>query len=415
MRIAFVHQSFPGQYRHVIRALALGGHQVVGLGIEELREPIPSQVTYVRYPLSRGTALEVHPWAAETETKVSRAEACARAASNLLKSGFTPDLICAHPGWGESLFLKDVWPTSPILSYQEFFYNSRGFDYDFDPELQGPLEWEACAKLRMKNANPLLTLDSSSWNVTPTFFQKSSFPHHYHDRISVIHDGIDTELASPSDSVSEVQLPTGPKLSSNQRIVTFVNRRIEPYRGCLTFIRSIPAIQQACPDVQIVIIGDHEGVAYGKAPPTGNWRDISLAQINGRYDPANVHFPGSLPYATYLNLLKISSCHVYLTYPFVLSWSLLEAMSTSLPVVGSATAPVKEVICDGSNGLLVDFFSDQQLSNAVVELLQNPGLASSLGSAARQTILSKYSLAKCVPRHLHLMDLVAQGIIYSSP
>ena len=284
MRILFVHQSFPGQYRHVVRALASQGHQLVGLGIQPLTEPIPEGVTYLRYGLTRGTGEDVHPWAAETETKVIRAEACARAAHQLREQGFTPDLICAHPGWGEALFLRDIWPDSPLLSYQEFYYNARGFDYDFDPELQGPLEWEACAKLRMKNANSLLMLEASSWNVTPTAFQRSSFPVHVHERISVIHDGIDTELASSDQPLSPVQLTDGSILAPGDRIITFVNRRIEPYRGCLTFIRSIPLIQKHCPEAKIVVVGGREGVAYGKEPPTSTWLDLSLAQIKGQYD-----------------------------------------------------------------------------------------------------------------------------------
>lgn len=259
-----------------------------------------------------------------------------------------------------------------MLSYQEFFYNARGFDYDFDPELQGPLEWEACAKLRMKNANPLLMLEASSWNVTPTAFQRSSFPGHYRSRISVIHDGIDTSLASPDPAVAPLTLSDGTVLSAGDPTITFVNRRIEPYRGCLTFIRAIPAIQQACPQARIVIVGGHEGVAYGRPAPKGNWRDLALAQIRDQYDPSRVHFPGNLGYGPFLQLLKLSACHVYLTYPFVLSWSLLEAMSTGLPIVGSATAPVQEVIRDGHNGLLVDFFAPQQLAAAVAEILGNP-------------------------------------------
>ena len=368
MRILFVHQSFPGQYRHLIRALAAeGGHQLVGLGIEPLQEPLPKDVTYGRYALGRGTGRDVHPWATETEAKVIRAEACGRAAHQLKEQGFTPDLICAHPGWG-GLFLRDIWPDAPLLSYQEFFYNARGFDYDFDPELQGPLEWQACAKLRMKNANPLLMLEASSWNVTPTAFQRSSFPAQFRNRISVIHDGIDTTLASPDPAVSPLTLPDGAVLSAGESTITFVNRRIEPYRGCLSFIRAIPAMQQACPDARIVIVGGHEGVAYGQPAPTGSWRDLCLAQIRGQYDPSG-HFPGNLAYGPFLHLLKLSACHVYLTYP-----------ACSLEFAGGHEHGIADRWlsyctgaggdCDGENGLLVDFFSPQQVAEAVADLLK---------------------------------------------
>ena len=274
----FVHQSFPSQYRHIIRALAKQGHQVVGLGIEPLSEPIPDGATYIRYSLTRGTGADVHPWVAETETKVIRGEACARAAHSLAMQGFCPDLICAHPGWGEAL-LRDIWPNVPLLCYQEYYYNTNGFDYGFDEELKESLDWEACGKLRMKNANSLLMLQASNWNITPTQFQKSTFPVNYHSNFSVIHDGIDTKLASPDNSVSRLSLPNGLHLSSNDQIITFVNRRIEPYRGCLTFMRSIPAIQNSCPQAQIVVVGGKDGVSYGSPPPKGNWVEISLAQI----------------------------------------------------------------------------------------------------------------------------------------
>ncbi|QNJ18448.1 glycosyl transferase/ family 4 [Synechococcus sp. A18-25c] len=411
MRILFVHQSFPGQYRHVLRALAKeGGHQIVGLGIHPLTEPIPDGVTYVRYTLSRGTGKDTHSWASETETKVIRGEACAKAAHHLVQQGFYPDLICAHPGWGEALFLKDVWPAAKVLSYQEFYYRARGFDYDFDSELQGPLDWQACAKLRMKNANNLLMLELSDWSVTPTLFQRSSFPLCFQDRISVIHDGIDTQLAAPDPAPQPCRLPGGVIVSPGELIVTFVNRRIEPYRGCLTFIRSIPAIQRLCPTVKIVVVGGHEGVSYGQEPPVANWRDICLAQIRGHYDESSIHFVGNLDYQSFLSLLKLSTCHVYLTYPFVLSWSLLEAMSVGLPIVGSSTAPVQEVIRDGENGMLVDFFSPDQLAHAVAEILSDREKAIALGRAARETILANYSLERCVPQQLQLMQLVAGGV-----
>ena len=174
----------------------------------------------------------------------------------------------------------------PLLSYQEFYYNARGFDYDFDPELQGPLEWEACAKLRMKNANPLLMLEASSWNVTPTAFQRSSFPAHVRDRISVIHDGIDTSIAVPDSKAVPIRLNDGTTLASVDTIITFVNRRIEPYRGCLPFIRSIPAIQKACPEAHV---GLEQRALLMQEPPTGTWLDLSLPD-SGQYDTSKVHF-----------------------------------------------------------------------------------------------------------------------------
>lgn len=408
MRILFVHQSFPGQYRHILRSLAAqDGHQLVGLGIEPLAEPIPEGVHYVRYGLSRGNTPAIHDWVVETESKVIRGEACARAAHQLREQGFEPDLICAHPGWGEALYLKDVFPGAPLLTYQEFYYNAEGVDYDFDPELQGQHDWQARARLRMKNANLLLMLQASDWSVTPTQFQRSTFPGSWQSRISCIHDGIDTELAKPDPHVAPLRLPDGTLLKPGERIVTFVNRRIEPYRGCHTFLRALPALQQLVPDARVVIVGEQDGVSYGKPAPGGSWKTVFLNEINGRFDPGHVHFTGSLPYADFLHLLKLTACHVYFTYPFVLSWSLLEAMSSAAPVIGSATAPVQEVINDGVNGLLVDFFSPTELAEAISELLKQPARAQELGSLARETVLNHYGIANCVPRQLSLMQLVA--------
>ena len=408
MRILFVHQSFPGQYRHIVRTLAShGGHQLVGLGIEPLAEPIPAGVQFVRYALSCGNTPGVHSWVVETESKVIRGEACALAAHQLRLQGFVPDLICAHPGWGEALYLKDIWPEVPLLTYQEFYYNARGVDYDFDPDLQGVPDWQACARLRMKNANLLLMLQASDWSMTPTEFQRSTFPRSWQQRISCIHDGIDTELAKPDAAVAPLPLPDGTVLTRGEPIITFVNRRIEPYRGCHTFLRSLPLLLDRVPEARVVIVGEQEGVSYGRPAPDNSWKNVFLKEIEGQYDSSRVHFTGSLPYVEFLQLLKLTACHVYLTYPFVLSWSFLEAMSSGAPVIGSATAPVQEVIRDGHNGVLVDFFSPNDLAEAMVEILAKPHLAAALGEAARTTILDHFGIANCVPRQLSMMQLVA--------
>jgi len=414
MRILFVHQNFPGQYLHIVQRLVqMGDHQLVALGINALdaNRPLPESLQYFRYPLERGNTEGIHPLVMETETKIIRAEGCARAAEQLKAKGFTPDLICAHPGWGEALFLKAIWPDAPLLCYQEFFYNSHGFDSNFDPEFDRDWTWREQARLNMKNAYLHLTLEQADWNVSPTNFQASSFPEHWQHRISVIHDGVDTRLAAPAVNPEPLTLADGTVLSKGEPIVTFVNRRLEPYRGCHTFLRALPELQRLSPDARIVIVGETKGVSYGAVCPDGEWKDRFLAEIEGQYDPSRVHFTGTLPYEQFLPLLQLSACHVYLTYPFVMSWSLLEAMACGCAVVGSDTAPVREVIRHGENGLLVDFFSPADLASAVAELLRDRDRAAAFGAEARRKVVRNYDRNVCVQRQLALMDLVASGSI----
>ncbi len=410
MKLLFVHQGFPGQYIHILRALAAQQcHQIIGLGIEESDQELPEGVQYFRYGISRGNQPGLHPFVTDVETKTIRGESCAHAAAQLKQKGFSPDLICGHPGWGELLFLRDVWPEVPLITYEEFFYNPRGFDYDFDPELQGKPEWQQCAGIRMKTANHLLNLQSCTWSVTPTEFQRSSYPKAFRNRMSVIHDGIDTVKACPVKKPRSVILADGTLLQSGDQIVTFVNRSLEPYRGCHSMIRAIPKLQRLVPEARLVIVGNTSGVSYGAVCPEGEWKDVFLKEIEGQYNPSSVHFTGMVPYTDFIPLLQLSQAHVYLTYPFVLSWSLLEAMSCGCAVVGSNTAPVQEVIEHRCNGLLVDFFKPDQLAESIAELLRNKELAKDLGYAARKTVLQRFELKACVERQLALMNLVVSG------
>lgn len=412
MNILYIHQSFPGQYQHIVRRLGRdSGIRQIALGANPSESDLGNDVQYFLYQLQRGNTDNIHPLAIEFESKAIRGEACTNAALRLKENGFTPDLICAHPGWGESLFLRTIWPNSPILLYQEFYYQLTGFDLNFDPEIQPPHTLEIAEKSILKNSCVLTSLEQSDWNVCPTQFQRSSFPAHWQNSISTIHDGIDTTRAKPSNKVKPFALPEGEIIQPGDKLVTFVNRTLEPYRGYHTFIRAIPELQRLCPDAKIVIVGDTKGVSYGSACPNGEWKDYFLREIQGKCDLDQVFFTGELSYDDYLKLLQLSQAHVYLTYPFVLSWSLMEAMSTQCAIVGSNTAPVQEVITHGKNGLLVNFFDHQAVAEAVSELLNNRELAETLGKQARKTILKDYSLEQCVPRHLALMQMVATGTL----
>lgn len=412
MNFLFIHQSFPGQYKFIVNQLLKDPlNKVVALGIESCTESFVGNFVYHQYSLTRGNCQGIDPLLLDLDSKIIRAQDCALLAAKIKLSGFTPDIICAHPGWGEALFLKDIWPLVPLLCYQEFYYNTFGFDLDFDAEFnQNPSLYDAY-KIRLKNANPLLMLNSSDWNVSPTKFQRSTFPSIWRNQISTIHDGIDTTYIDSLSSNTELKLPSGHVLSPFSEIVTFVNRSIEPYRGAHTFIRSIPHIQSLLPKAEIVFVGSQEGVSYGALPPRSNWKDIFIDEIAGQFDPRKVHFTGPLCYTDYLKLLHISSCHVYLTYPFVLSWSLLEAMSIGLPIVASSTAPVLEVINDRISGLLVNFFSPHEIANSIFEVISNKDLASFLGRNARNVILDNYNLEKCVNQQISLIRQVASGSI----
>ena len=414
MNILFVHQQFPGQYVHICQQfLRQSSNTVVSVSMHKSSIAKTKNYHHYIYRPKRGNGKDIHPLILDTETKVIRAEACAELCAELKRRGFIPDIICGHPGWGELLFLPYIWPNVPILMYQEFCYNADGFDCAFDPELQpNDQDWKNSGRIHMKNANTLLSLDHASWNITPTSFQKSSYPERFHHRFSVIHDGISNK-ARPAKKINKLSFDIDDNLTltSADKLITFVNRHIEPYRGCHSFIRAIPKIQELQPEAQIVVVGKKEGVSYGKACENGEWCERFLAEIEGQYDPSRLHFVGRINYEPFLKLLQLSKAHVYLTYPFVLSWSLLEAMSIGCPIVGSATAPVMEVLDHERNGLLVDFFNPQAIAEQVDRLLSDRSLAKTLGHQAHLDAVEHYSLERCLPRQLNLIDLVASGAV----
>ena len=407
MNVLFVHQNFPGQYKHLAPALAHLGHRCVALTINDTGHKIPG-VTIVPYRPKRGSTPNIHPFAADFETKVIRGEAAGMAALSLKKQGFTPDIIVGHPGWGETLFMRDVFPDAKLLLFIEFFYRTQGADMGFDPEFpdQG---FASHARLRAKNANNVLALEGMDWGVSPTLFQASTVPDLFRPRISVIHDGIDTKLVRP---IADAFLDVGPdkvRLDASQEIITFVNRNLEPHRGWHSFIRALPAIQKNRPHAITLIVGG-EGVSYGRAPEKGTWKEHFLKEVRGDLDMSRIHFLGNTNYRDFLSLLAISSVHVYLTYPFVLSWSLIEAMAMECLIVGSDTAPVREVIRHGENGYLTDFFDREAIAEAVSEALANRAALGDLRRQARTDAVARFDLSSvCLPAQLRLVADVAAG------
>ena len=403
MRILFIHQNFPGQYKHIAAALVARGDEVTALCVEN--NPAPAGVQVFRYTPKRGNTPNVHPWIQDTETKVIRGEACFLAAKQLHDQGYVPDIICAHPGWGEALFIKEVWPQVPLLSHFEFYYHPHGADVGFDPEF--PSSENDAPRLMAKNLANLMNLEQCDAGVSPTAWQKSTHPASFQHKIRVIHEGVDTDTIRPAADTT-INLDGGIALRPGDEVVTFVNRNQEPYRGCHSFIRAIPEIQCRRPQARIVIVGG-DGVSYGSQPPAGTtWKAHFLKELGDRIDGSRVHFVGTIPYNAFIGLLQVSACHVYLTYPFVLSWSMLEAMSAGCLVIGSRTQPVEEVITQGENGLLVDFFSPSEIAEQVTQALTSPGDFTAIRQRARQTIVDHYDLKRiCLPQHLATIDELA--------
>lgn len=405
MNILFVHQSFPGQFMHLAAVLAgSSGNRVVFLTEETKNKANLANVFKAIFALSRPPKPEIHPYLRNAEKAILQGQAAYRTGLALKEQGFTPDVIYGHAGFGASMYMKDLYPEVPLVGYFEWFYHAHGTDVGFDPAAPTSLDDEC--RLRTKNMVLLQELYSCDVGVTPTYWQHSQFPLEYRTKLHVLHDGVDTRINRPEPNAKLVLPELKLDLSEAQEIVTYVGRGMEEYRGFPQFMEAVYLLQQRRPSCHAVIVGG-DGVAYGKPHPSGkSFKDIMLGKYD--FDQTRLHFTGPLPYGQYRKVLQASTAHVYLTYPFVLSWSMLEAMSCGCTLVASDTPPVREVVRDRQNGLLVDFFKPQELAERLEEVLTDKSLRIRLGKNARETIKKQYDLEKLIGQQVQLLENVAR-------
>lgn len=401
MKILLIHQNFPGQFRGLAPALQKAGHSL--RAISSRPEKTLAGVDNFSYKPKRGTSETVHPWVMNTETAVLRAEAVTDVVLQMVREGWVPDVVLGHTGWGEMLMMRQVLPKARLLGFNELYYQTDGGDVGFDPEFgKDP---DSARRLQVRNMHLASSALACDVNITPTHWQASCFPELLRERMRVVHDGILTDKLKPDASAWVTLSRDGLKLAHGDEVVTFINRNLEPMRGYHQFMRALPRILAERPNARVVIVGGDE-VSYGSKHISGeSYKNIYLNEVRAQLDMSRVHFVSRVPYDVLLSLLRVSAAHVYLTVPFVLSWSMLEAMSVGALVIGSDTAPVREVIEHGKNGLLVDFFSPQHIADTVCNALANPEAHAHLRVAARQTVVERYDFeTKSLPAYMALIE-----------
>jgi len=404
--ILIVHQNFPGQFVHIADALLKRGDKVAALGGKTGRAR--PGIDFRRWNNERGSTKGIFDPATRAEADMIRGIAAANVAMQLKRDGFTPDIIIGHPGWGETIFLKEIWPDARVILFGEMLYRSHGGDLNFDPEF-GQNDMARNLRAHAKNASQVLAFAYADRIVCPTPFQASSFPPVLHPIIHILHEGVDVSHAERRQD-AKLKLASGKVLDGSTPVITFVNRTFEPLRGFHIFMRALPALLDQCPDVDVVLIGNSAPSGYGGASPNGkDWTSWMLDELGDRLDTSRVHFTGKVSHSDLIDAYSISWAHVYYTYPFVLSWSLVEAMAAECRIIASDTGPVRDAITDGVEGVLLPFFDVAALSDAMIRAVREPSMFDGMGKAARKRALEGFDQARGTAGWLALIDEVLRG------
>ena len=402
MKLLFVHQNFPGQFLHLAPEMQRRGHDVRAITATTATKKT-ADVPLLRYS---HTAPEVDAKATRLgrnfTTMSDRGVSVARFCQRLRAEGYVPDVIYGHSGWGETLFLKEVWPEAKLLVFAEFYYRGHGADTGFDPEFQ-VAGFDQSMIAQSRAAYMAQALAHADGGVSPTEWQASTHPPLLRKHLEVIFDGVDCDRLAPNPDAT-FTLPDGRVLRRGDEVLTFVNRNLEPYRGYHIFMRALGDVLAARPEAQVVIVGGDE-VSYGTKPRDGgSWKEVILAEVKDRLDLSRVHFTGRLGYDRLVDLIHVARVHAYLTYPFVLSWSMVETMAAGTLVIGSNTPPVAEVIQDGVTGKLVDFFDVKGWTAALTDALARPEAYDAMRDAARLMVRQRYDLRSvCLPKQVDLL------------
>lgn len=396
MNILFIHRSFPAQFRHIALELAKDPMNLV-MFITANDNLEVRGINKIIYKHKREVPENCHPYLRMFEEAIDHGQGVADILVAMKNKGIKPDVIFGH-SWGNTMFIKDIFPDVPFLCYFEWYWNAEGADIGFDGRIP---DEDQRARIRCNNSYLLHDLCSCDAGLSPTYWQRDQFPKEFHDKIKVLHDGVNTDLCKPDANAKFLIKDKNLELSADDEVITYATRGMESYRGFPEFMKAAEKLLKKRPKAHIVI-GGEDKVYYGSELAEGTFKEVMLKHL--KLDMNRVHFVGALPFNEYVKLLQVSSAHVYPTYPFVLSWSLLDAMAVGCCIVASSTQPVLEVIKDNYNGLLYDFYNVDQLVQKVEYALNNKEKMQEIRNNALKTVLDNYALKDLLPKHLEYLN-----------